>query len=123
VLLIPSSWGSQLGDLTSHHQAFFWRRCRGERRLLQGKSRTHNLLLCFCFALFYFYLHRFIKNTKKLVSFIVAFTCLLLVLLEWVLLKTPSYVTLLAPKTMILSALLLHHLLLRQIFMRSNLLY
>jgi hypothetical protein len=87
-----------------HHQAFFWHHYRGERRLLQGESRTHNLLFCFCFALFYFYLYRFIKNTKKLVSFIVAFIYLLLVLLEWVLLKTPSCVTLLAPKTMILSA-------------------
>jgi hypothetical protein len=77
VLIIPSSWGSQRAILTSH-QAVFWRRCRGERRLLQGESRTHNLLLCFCFALFYFYLHRFIKNTKKLVSFIVV-TLLLLV--------------------------------------------
>jgi hypothetical protein len=67
VLLIPSSWGSQLGALTSHHQAFFWRRCQGERRYLQGESLTLNLLLCFCFALFYFYLHHFIKNTKKLV--------------------------------------------------------
>jgi hypothetical protein len=31
-------------------------------------------------------LHRFIQNTKKLVSFLVVFTCLLLVLLEWVIL-------------------------------------
>jgi hypothetical protein len=45
VLIIPSSWGG--------------------RRLLQGESLTHNLLLCFCFALLYFCLHRFIKNTKK----------------------------------------------------------
>jgi hypothetical protein len=52
-------------------EAFFWRRCRGERRFLQGESLTLNLLLCFCFALLYFYLHHFIKNTKKLVSFIV----------------------------------------------------
>jgi hypothetical protein len=43
-------------------------------------------------------------------------------LLEWVLLWTPSCVILLAPTTMILSALLLRHLLLRQIFMRLNLL-
>jgi hypothetical protein len=67
VLLIPSSWGSQLGALTLHHQAFFWHRCRGERRFLQGESLMLNLLLCYCFALLYFYLHRFIKNTKKLV--------------------------------------------------------
>jgi hypothetical protein len=79
VLLIPSSWGSQLGALTSHHQAFFWRYCRGERRFLQWESLMLNLLLCFCFALLYFYLHRFIKNTKKLASFIVTFICLLFV--------------------------------------------
>jgi hypothetical protein len=35
-----------------------------------------------CFTLFLFCLHLLIKNTKKLVSFIVAFTWLLLVLLE-----------------------------------------
>jgi hypothetical protein len=52
---------------TTHHQAFFWRRCRGERRFLQGESLTLSLLLCFCFALLYFCLHRFIKNTKKIV--------------------------------------------------------
>jgi hypothetical protein len=83
MLLIPSSWGSQLGALTLRHQAFFWRRCLGERRFLQGESLTLNLLLCFCFALFDFYLHRFIKNTKKISSLIVVtFICLLLVLLE-----------------------------------------
>jgi hypothetical protein len=32
--------------------------------------------------LLYFCLHHFIKNTQKLVCFIVVFTCLLLVLLE-----------------------------------------
>jgi hypothetical protein len=63
VLLIPSSWGSQLGALTLHHQAFFWRRCGGERRFLQGESLMLNRLLCFCFALFYFFLHHFIKNS------------------------------------------------------------
>jgi hypothetical protein len=84
----------------------FWRRCRGERRFLQGESLTSNLLLCYCFALLYFCLHHFIKNTHKISSFIVAFTYLLLVLLEWVLLRTPSCVILLAPKIMILSALL-----------------
>jgi hypothetical protein len=70
VLIIPSSWGSQQAILTSN-QRVFWRCCREGRRLLQGESLMHNLLLCFCFALFYFCLHRFIKNTKKLASFIV----------------------------------------------------
>jgi hypothetical protein len=46
-------------------QQFFWRRCRGERGFLQGESLASNLLLCDCFALFYFCLHIFIKNTKK----------------------------------------------------------
>jgi hypothetical protein len=86
VLIIPSSWGSQLdGDLHHHHhsnQDIFWRRCRGKRRLLQGEFRTHILYFVLSFALLYFYLHRFIKNTQILVSFIVVFTCLLLALLE-----------------------------------------
>jgi hypothetical protein len=62
----------------THHQAFFWRRFWGERRFLQGESLTLNLLLRYCFALLYFFLHRFIKNTQKLVPFIV---CILLLLL------------------------------------------
>jgi hypothetical protein len=61
----------------------FWHRCRGKRRLLQGEFRTHILyfVLSFAFTLLCFYLHHFIKNTKKLFSFIVAFIYLLLVLL------------------------------------------
>jgi hypothetical protein len=51
----------------------------GKTRLLQGEFRTHILYFVLSFALLYFYLHRFIKNTKKLVSFVVIFTCLLLV--------------------------------------------
>jgi hypothetical protein len=88
-----------------------------------GVSHAQSFTLFFVLLYFIFACTFLSKNTKKLVSFIVAFIYLLLVLLEWVLLKTPSCVTLLAPKTMILSALLLRHLLLRQIFMRSNLLY
>jgi hypothetical protein len=47
---------------------FFWRFCRGERRFVQGESLASNLLLCYCFSLLYFCLHRFIKNTKKFSS-------------------------------------------------------
>jgi hypothetical protein len=43
----------------------------------RGVSHAHPLL-CFSFALLYFYLHRFIKNTQKIVSFLVV-TLLLLV--------------------------------------------
>jgi hypothetical protein len=49
-----------------------------------------------------FLLASFYQKYKKIVSFIVAFIYLLLVLLEWVLLKIPSCVILLAPKIMIL---------------------
>jgi hypothetical protein len=44
----------------------------------KGEFRTHILYFVLSFALLYFYLHHFIKNTKKLVSFIVVI-CLLLV--------------------------------------------
>jgi hypothetical protein len=72
VLIIPSSWVFPTGLV--RHQDCFWRRCRGERGFLQGKSLTSNLftLLLFCLvSLLYFCLHLFIKNTKKIVSFIV----------------------------------------------------
>jgi hypothetical protein len=87
IFIIPSSWGSQLdGALHYHtvlHQALFWRPCRGgKRRLRQGEFRTYIFYFVLSFALLYFYLHHFIKNTKKLVSFIVPFIYLLLVLLE-----------------------------------------
>jgi hypothetical protein len=59
------TWGSQLGALTPHHQAFFWRCCRGERRFLQGESLTLNLYFVICFALFYFVLASFYQKYKK----------------------------------------------------------
>jgi hypothetical protein len=55
VLIIPSSWGSQLGGYLPASSIIFWRHCRGKRRLLQGDFRTHaHPLLCFkfCFTLF-----------------------------------------------------------------------
>jgi hypothetical protein len=69
VLIIPSSWDSQLdGDL--HHQH------RSASRLflapLSGKKKTSargvshaQPFFVLSFALLYFCLHRFIKNTKK----------------------------------------------------------
>jgi hypothetical protein len=44
-----------------------------ERRLLQGEFCMHILYFVLSFALLYFYLHRFIKNPKKLVSFVVVY--------------------------------------------------
>jgi hypothetical protein len=116
--------GFPTGLLCTANQAFFWRRCQGERGFLQGESLPifyFIIVLLIFFTLFL--LASFYQKYKKISSFIVViFACLLLVLLEWVLLRTPSCMTLLAKTTMISSALLLCHLLLRQIFMRLNLL-
>jgi hypothetical protein len=62
---------------TPRHQQVFWRHCRGKRILLQGEFRTHILYFVLSFALLYFYLLCFIKNKKKLVSFIVIISLLL----------------------------------------------
>jgi hypothetical protein len=71
---------------TTTNQALFWHRCQGERRFLQGESLASNLLLCYCFAYFLYFIFVcifFIKNTKKLVPFIVG-TLLLLLLVHYV---------------------------------------
>jgi hypothetical protein len=82
VLIIPSSWGSQLdGEKPStprRIKTFFWRRCRGKRRLLQEEFRTHILYFVLSFAFTLFLLALFYQKHKKLVSFIVV-TLLLLV--------------------------------------------
>jgi hypothetical protein len=87
VLIIPSSWGSQLGSYPARIKQFFWRRCRGLKKknkfprqlgtscfssaiagekedFCKGSLHAHPLL-CFSFALLYFCLHHFIKNTKN----------------------------------------------------------
>jgi hypothetical protein len=95
VLIIPSSWCSQLvGDLyinTVRIKLFsgavagerrriislvnwapsscFLAPLPGRKKISQGEFHTHILYFVYCFALLYFYLHRFIKNTKKLVSY------------------------------------------------------
>jgi hypothetical protein len=81
VFIIPSSCGSQLdGALHYQHRAasssFLVPLPGGKRRLLQGEFHTHILYFVLSFALLYFYLHCFIKNTKKLVSFIVVISLL-----------------------------------------------
>jgi hypothetical protein len=80
VLIIPSSWGSQLdGEKLStprRIKTFFWCRCRGKRRLLQGEFRTH--ILYFVLVLLYFIFTCIVlsKTQKKLVSFIVVISLL-----------------------------------------------
>jgi hypothetical protein len=116
VLIIPSlgvpNWSVIYIINTAPSSKFSGAVAREREDFCKGSLARTIFYFFFSLALFYFCLHLFIKNTKKVVSFIVDFIYLLLVLLEWVLLKTPSCVTLLAPKTMILSALLLRHLLL-----------
>jgi hypothetical protein len=51
------------------HQANFLAPLPGKKKTsARGVSHAHPLL-CFSFALFYFCLHHFIKNAKKLVSY------------------------------------------------------
>jgi hypothetical protein len=98
IFITPSSWGSQWAGYQPRIKHIFWRRCQGgSRRLLQGDffARTSFTLLMFCFTLFILPASFFIKNPKKLESLVVVFTYLLLVLLKWLILKTPSCVTLL----------------------------
>jgi hypothetical protein len=69
VLIIPSSWGSQLdGDLHHQHRAasrLFLAPLPGKKKTSAREFRTHILYFVLNFPLLYFYLHRFIKNTKK----------------------------------------------------------
>jgi hypothetical protein len=53
-----------------------------EEDFCKGSFRTHILYFVLSFALLYFYLHHFIKNPKKLESFIVAFIYLLISLVR-----------------------------------------
>jgi hypothetical protein len=85
LLLWSSYFPLGVSQLSSHnhhqlhasHQALFWRRCRGKSgRPLQGEFfRTHILYFVLFVLLYfiYFYLHRFIKNPKKLESFVVVY--------------------------------------------------
>jgi hypothetical protein len=46
------------------NQAFFWRRCRGERGFPQGESLASNLLLCYCFSYFLYFIFACILLSK-----------------------------------------------------------
>jgi hypothetical protein len=63
--------GFPTGWLSARIKHFFWRRCWGKRRFLQGESRTHNLYFVLVVLYFIFCLHHFIKKYKKLVTTIV----------------------------------------------------
>jgi hypothetical protein len=79
------SWGFPTGwSFTTHNQVFwhhhhctinkFSGAVAGEEEYFcKGIFRTHILYFVLSFALLYFYLHRFIKNPKKLESFVVVY--------------------------------------------------
>jgi hypothetical protein len=65
VLIIPSSWGSQLGGYPARIKHNFLAPLpRKKETSARGVSHAHPLLY-FCFALLYFFCIVFIKNTKK----------------------------------------------------------
>jgi hypothetical protein len=65
MLLIPSSWGSQLGALTSHHQSIFLASLPGWKKTsARGVSHAQSFtLFLFCFTLFL--LASFYQNIKN----------------------------------------------------------
>jgi hypothetical protein len=95
---------------------------RKKKTSARGVSHAHPLL-CFKFCFTLFLLASFYQKHKKISILGSCFYLSAFSLLEWLLLKTPSCVTLLAQTIVILSALLLRHLLLLQTFMRLSLLY
>jgi hypothetical protein len=74
VLIIPSLGvpnGSVIYINTAPQSSYFLAMLPGKKKIsTRGVSHAHTLL-CFSFALLYFCLHLFMKNTKKIVSFIV----------------------------------------------------
>jgi hypothetical protein len=87
VLITISAWGSQLTGYNHHHQLHasyqvFSGAVAGEEKedFCKGSFSHAHPLFCFkfCFTLFLLALF-FIKNTKKIVYFIVAFIYLFLV--------------------------------------------
>jgi hypothetical protein len=69
VLIIPSSWGSQLdGELHQHRATsrnFSGAIAREKEDFCKGSFACISFTLFLVLLLFYFYLHRFMKNTKN----------------------------------------------------------
>jgi hypothetical protein len=75
----------------------FWRRCREKEDFCKG-SLSRPIFYFVIILLILFLLASFYQKYKKISSLVDIFACLLLVLLEWVLMRTPSCVILLAQK-------------------------
>jgi hypothetical protein len=68
MLIIPSSWGSQLGGYLPASSTFSSAVAGEKEDYCKGSLACTILYFVYYFALLYFCLHHFIKNTKKLVS-------------------------------------------------------
>jgi hypothetical protein len=81
VLIIPSSWGSQLGLLASPSSTFSGAVAGEKEDFCKGSLSLPIFYFVIILHTFFtlFCLHLFIKNTKKLVPFIVGILLLLLV--------------------------------------------
>jgi hypothetical protein len=65
VLIIPSSWGSQLGGYLPASSIFSGAVAGENKDFYKGSLARTIFYFVICFALLYFCLHHFIKNTKK----------------------------------------------------------
>jgi hypothetical protein len=76
MLIIPSSWGSQLGGYLPASSIFFPAPLPGKKKT-SARGVSHAQSFTLLFVLLYFCLHLFIKNTKKLASLVVVISLLL----------------------------------------------
>jgi hypothetical protein len=65
VLIIPSSWGSQLGGYLPVASIFSGAVAEEKEDFCKGSLARTIFYFVICFALLYFCLHLFIKNTKN----------------------------------------------------------
>jgi hypothetical protein len=82
VLIIPSSWGSQRAVTYKPSTSFLAPLPGRKKTSARGVSHAQSFTL-FLFLLYFIFACIFLSKIQKISSFIVAFTCLLLVLLEW----------------------------------------
>jgi hypothetical protein len=74
IFITPCSWGFLTGrsfsslishTITAPSTSFFWRRCRGGRRLLQGEFSHAHPLLCFKVLLYFIFTCIVLSKTQK----------------------------------------------------------
>jgi hypothetical protein len=85
VIIIPSSWGSQLGGQHRTIKHFSGAVAGEKEDFCKGSLSLPIFLLCYYFAYFIYFIFVciFLSKIQKISSFIVViFACLLLVLLE-----------------------------------------